>query len=232
MSRWVIKNNSNNDCLMHYGIPGMKWGVRNFIDENGHLTEAGKQRYANPKTTFQISSSLSKKKQAMESAKDRIKALTGKGFGKKNKAATEEKKRLREQLKIDREEFKNAKAAERAKFREQQQAERDARRQERANLNSIHNYINGNKRLMKAMEKNNNLRFKSGQNKKIDFEQVIGTYNKRSQADIDARKARNKQNMQNLKNENENLRNMDIREATSEKNMSKIRYKYTKPKKR
>lgn len=31
---------------MHHGIKGMKWGVRRFEDANGHLTPAGKRRYA------------------------------------------------------------------------------------------------------------------------------------------------------------------------------------------
>ena len=30
--------------LAHYGIKGMKWGVRRYQNEDGSLTEAGKKR--------------------------------------------------------------------------------------------------------------------------------------------------------------------------------------------
>lgn len=38
-------NSSPSDFLMHYGIKGQKWGVRRFQNEDGSLTEEGKQRY-------------------------------------------------------------------------------------------------------------------------------------------------------------------------------------------
>lgn len=33
------------DYLMHYGVKGMKWGVRRYQDQNGRLTAAGKEHY-------------------------------------------------------------------------------------------------------------------------------------------------------------------------------------------
>ncbi len=39
-----------NDQLMHYGILGMKWGIRRYQNKDGSLTEEGKLRYG--KTSF------------------------------------------------------------------------------------------------------------------------------------------------------------------------------------
>lgn len=36
--------------LYHYGIKGMRWGVRRYQKENGALTSAGKKRYAPTRT--------------------------------------------------------------------------------------------------------------------------------------------------------------------------------------
>lgn len=36
--------------LYHHGIKGQKWGIRNYQNEDGTLTEEGKERYLDPKT--------------------------------------------------------------------------------------------------------------------------------------------------------------------------------------
>lgn len=37
--------------IMHWGIPGMKWGVRRYRNEDGSLTDAGKRRYSKENIT-------------------------------------------------------------------------------------------------------------------------------------------------------------------------------------
>lgn len=74
--------------LVHFGILGQKWGVRRFQNEDGTLTEAGKERYYDSLSNNQkkIYDKFSRKDQ------DRIekKMSEGKSF---NKAAQETAKR-------------------------------------------------------------------------------------------------------------------------------------------
>ena len=43
---WSMDMLVSSDELRHYGIKGQRWGVRRFQEEDGSLTPAGKERYA------------------------------------------------------------------------------------------------------------------------------------------------------------------------------------------
>lgn len=53
MSTYYVGANLYSDnYLAHYGIKGMKWGVRRYQNEDGSLTAAGKKRYLNSDGTL------------------------------------------------------------------------------------------------------------------------------------------------------------------------------------
>lgn len=62
----------NDDQIKHYGIIGMKWGVRRFQNKDGSLTSAGRKRYSDDNTDNELSNSMSKKKNISEMTDDEL----------------------------------------------------------------------------------------------------------------------------------------------------------------
>lgn len=53
---YIYENNE----LRHYGVKGMKWGVRRYQNKDGSLTPAGKKRYEDNETADQKKSNLNR----------------------------------------------------------------------------------------------------------------------------------------------------------------------------
>lgn len=65
MSNYILTSNGE---LYHFGIKGMKWGVRRYQNKNGSLTPAGKKRYSDNPEIKTLKSDMETSKVAMKEA--------------------------------------------------------------------------------------------------------------------------------------------------------------------
>lgn len=68
----------NNDQLYHYGIKGMRWGVRRFQNEDGSLTPRGKKHYEKQDNRFIKKKSGKIYKSAMKKSEKEMKKFVKK----------------------------------------------------------------------------------------------------------------------------------------------------------
>lgn len=201
MSQWTIAS----DELYHYGTPGMKWGVRNYINEDGTLTAAGRERYSSSKRTgYTQSSGLQKRKAGIENLRSTIKNLSGKN----NKA---ERKLAQAKLKENLAKYRSDLKAERAAYTANSKAEREALKQEKNNLKEVNRYTQFNKGMARSTERMNK------------FTELIGRYRGQSAQEIEARKKSLEAKTQSYRNENDYIGNQDIREAASNSNIERLK---------
>ena len=72
----IMRNDYDSNYLAHYGIQGMKWGVRRYQNPDGTLTDAGKSRYGTGKEKVEKVISLAGKAVSSMASKDRLDSLT------------------------------------------------------------------------------------------------------------------------------------------------------------
>lgn len=66
----------NQNELYHYGVTGMRWGVRRYQNRDGTLTKAGKKRAAKLETQYTTLTGKSLHKTSSSSSKQRRKTVS------------------------------------------------------------------------------------------------------------------------------------------------------------
>lgn len=96
------------DEFMHFGIKGMKWGVRRYQNKDGTLTSAGRKRYSDDPEIASIKSDMRNKKRAMQDSSDAYDKASSEAFYLPTKANRDNARKAREVYERDKADYDKA----------------------------------------------------------------------------------------------------------------------------
>lgn len=75
MSEFIVTRENDSDVLCHWGVRGMKWGVRRYQNKDGSLTKAGKKHYDKETAELKAEKKVLKNKARTQKKMDKLKDL-------------------------------------------------------------------------------------------------------------------------------------------------------------